>query len=123
MTTRAGLDAMEPLTDPTGPKGCPVTECLKVIGGKWKPVILYSVGHGATRFGILRRVIPGISKQVLTRQLRELEADGLIARKVIPGNVAHVEYSITPLGHSLDPVVEAMKDWGRARRESRAEQV
>ncbi len=107
---------MEPLTDPTGPDGCPVSECLKMIGGKWKPVILYSVGHGANRFGILTRVIPGISKQVLTRQLRELEADGLLARTVIPGNVAHVEYAITSLGHSLEPVIGAMKDWGLQKR-------
>ncbi len=111
---------MEPLTDPTGPNGCPVTECLQVIGGKWKPVILYCVGHGATRFGILRRVIPGISKQVLTRQLRELEADGLIARTVHPGAVAHVEYAITPLGDSLSRVIEEMKDWGLARRANRS---
>ena len=111
---------MEPLKDPTGPKGCPVSECLTVIGGKWKPVILFSVGHGATRFGILRKVIPGISKQVLTRQLRELEADGLISRTVHPGKVAHVEYAITELGHSLGPVVNAMKDWGLARRRERA---
>lgn len=108
--------ALEPMTDPTGPQGCPVSECLKVIGGKWKPVILFSVGHGANRFGILTRVIPGISKQVLSRQLKELEADGLIARTVVPGNVAHVEYSITPLGHSLEPVVVSMKDWGLQRR-------
>ena len=111
---------MEPLTDPTGPRGCPVTECMAVIGGKWKPVILYCVGNGANRFGILRRVIPGISKQVLTRQLREMEADGIISRQIFPGAVAHVEYAVTDEGRTLMPVVDAMKDWSLARRQRAA---
>lgn len=113
------MTTLEPLTDPTGANGCPVSECLSLIGGKWKPVILYCVGHGANRFGILRKVIPGISKQVLTRQLRELERDGILSRTVNPGRVVTVDYALTERGCSLGPVVEAMKIWGLAERANR----
>ena len=108
---------MKTLNGATDPTECPVSECLRVIGGKWKPVILYCIEHGANRFGILRRVIPGISKQVLTRQLRELEADGLVSRKEFQSKVAHVQYELTTLGQSLGPVVIAMKNWGLQRRQ------
>ncbi len=68
-------------TNPLPPE-CPVTFTLSIIGGKWKPIILFLVSNGVNRFGLLYRSIKGITKQVLTKQLRELEADGLLARRV-----------------------------------------
>lgn len=96
---------------------CPVTRCLAVIGGKWKPVILFSVEHGVNRFGAMRRAIPNVTKQMLTQQLRELEADGIIDRKVFAEVPPRVEYSLTEKGHSLLPVIAAMRDWGLAEAE------
>ena len=97
--------------DPILPN-CPVTYCLLIIGGKWKPIILYLLSNGVNRFGVLRRAIVGISKQMLTKQLRELEADGVIDRKVFAEVPPRVEYSLTEKGESLLPVIAAMKTWG-----------
>ena len=91
---------------------CPVTYCLSVVGGKWKPVILYLLSNGVHRFGRMRRAIDGISKQMLTKQLRELEADGVVHREVFAEVPPRVEYSLTAKGESLLPVVEAMRAWG-----------
>ena len=92
---------------------CPVTYCMSHIGGKWKPVILFLIRKGANRFGILHRGIEGITKQMLTKQLRELEADGILLRKVYPEVPPRVEYSFTEFGESLLPVIDAMSSWGR----------
>lgn len=92
--------------------GCPVTRTLQVIGGKWKPVILFCVLHGVNRFGAMQRAIPNVTKQMLTQQLRELEADGILHREIFPEVPPRVEYSLTPHGQSLLPVVEAMRAWG-----------
>ena len=97
--------------DPVLPS-CPVTYCLGVVGGKWKPVILYLLSNGVDRFGRMRRAITGISKQMLTKQLRELEADGVIHREVFAEVPPRVEYSLTEKGRSLLPVIEAMRAWG-----------
>lgn len=88
--------------------------CLEVVGGKWKPAILFSIQNGANRFGTMRSMIPGITKQMLTQQLRELERDELIDREIFPEIPPRVEYSITKYGKSLLPVVQAMQDWGEA---------
>lgn len=95
-------------------KSCPVTRCMKVIGGKWKIIILYAVQNGANRFGLLQKTIPDISKQMLTTQLRELEKDKIISRTIFPEIPPHVEYGITPLGKTLFPIIEAMDKWGRS---------
>ncbi len=92
---------------------CPVTYCLQIIGGKWKPIILFLLSNGVDRFGAMRRAIEGISKQMLTKQLRELEADGVIHRAVFAEVPPRVEYSLTEKGQSLLPVIEAMKEWGQ----------
>ena len=91
---------------------CPVTFCMSKIGGKWKPIILHLISKGANRFGILQRGIQGISKQMLTKQLRELEADGFLTRKIYAEIPPRVEYFITDLGFSLFPIIEHMRDWG-----------
>ena len=91
---------------------CPVTYTLQMIGGKWKPIILYLLSNGVDRFGVMRRAIDGISKQMLTKQLRELEADDIISRTVFAEVPPRVEYALTEKGESLLPVITAMKNWG-----------
>ncbi|HMS96825.1 MAG TPA: helix-turn-helix domain-containing protein [Tabrizicola sp.] len=98
--------------DPT--QGCPVTHCLQVVGGKWKPVILFCIQNGVDRFGAMGRAVPGITKQMLTQQLRELEADGIVSRTVHPVVPPRVDYALTDRGRSLLTVVAAMRDWGQA---------
>jgi len=93
---------------------CPVTRCLEVIGGKWKPVILFCIGNGICRFGAMQRAVPGVTKQMLTQQLRELEADGIITRTVFAEVPPRVEYALSEQGRSLLPVVDAMRLWGLA---------
>ena len=84
---------------------------MKVIGGKWKIIILYALQNGTNRFGVLQKTIPDISKQMLTTQLRELEKDKIISRKIFPEIPPRVEYAITPLGKTLFPIIEAMDKW------------
>lgn len=103
----------EPLVPDNGP-GCPVTHCLDVVGGKWKPIILFCVSRDINRFGALRRAIPAVTKQMLTQQLRELETDGILSRTVFAEIPPRVEYALTDRGHSLLPVIEAMRQWGEA---------
>ncbi len=95
------------------PGNCPVTYCMSKIGGKWKPVVLFLIRKGVNRFGILHRAISGISKQMLTKQLRELEADGILERKIFPEIPPRVEYYITDFGESLLPIIDDMARWGR----------
>jgi DNA-binding HxlR family transcriptional regulator len=92
---------------------CPVEATLKVIGGKWKVVILWWLGQDIHRFGELKRKIPGITVKMLTQQLRELETDGIVHRKVYPEVPPKVEYSLTDYGRSLEPITGLMCDWGK----------
>ena len=92
--------------------GCPVTATMEVIGGKWKPVILYTMMHDVNRFGELDKIIENVSKKVLTSQLRELEKDGIIKRKVFAQVPPKVEYTITSKGKTLYKIVKSMCDWG-----------
>lgn len=91
---------------------CPVAATMGIIGGKWKPIILYLISHDVNRFGEMLRMIEGISKKMLTSQLRELEKDGIIHRKVYAEVPPRVEYSITEKGHTLRPLIIAMREWG-----------
>jgi DNA-binding HxlR family transcriptional regulator len=101
---------------------CPVEATLDVIGGKWKVVILFWLKDRTLRFGELRRKIPGVSERVLTQQLRELEADGVVRREVFPQVPPRVEYSLTDYGRTLRPITELMCAWGKEhlRRNGRA---
>ena len=92
---------------------CPITYAMKVIGGKWKPIIFMRLSHGVNRFGILSRSIDGISKNMLTRELRELESHKIMSRKIFPEIPPRVEYSITKKGKTLLPVFEKLGEWGK----------
>lgn len=91
---------------------CPVSTLLELIGGKWKPVILYCLRQDTRRFGEIAVRIPSISRKVLTDQLRELEEAGLIKREAFKEIPPRVEYSMTDLGRSLAPILDAMEKWG-----------
>ena len=91
---------------------CPVTATIGIIGGKWKPIILYLISHEVNRFGEMHEMICGISKKMLTGQLRELERDGIIERKVFAEIPPRVEYSITEKGLTLRPIILSMREWG-----------
>jgi len=91
---------------------CPVTFCMQTLGGKWKPIIIYLIRKSVNRFGMLERGIEGINKQTLTKQLREMESDGILDRKVYPEIPPRVEYSFTSYGESLFPIIDAMSEWG-----------
>ncbi len=92
---------------------CSFELTLAVIGGKWKPIILYHLaGAGMLRFGEMRRGIPEVTERMLTRQLRELEADGLVRREVFREVPPRVEYTLTEPGRSLLPILLAMREWG-----------
>ena len=93
-------------------EGCPVEAALELIGGKWKGVILYHLLSETIRFNKLRQLMPGITQRMLTKQLRELEADKLISRKVYPEVPPKVEYSMTEYGNTLAPVINALHEWG-----------
>ena len=91
---------------------CPVETTLMLIGDKWKVLILRDLMPGTKRFGELKRSIGSVSQKVLTAQLRDMEKNGLVNRKVFPEVPPHVEYSLTELGQSLKPILDAMQSWG-----------
>src|SRR5262245_39978210 len=94
---------------------CPAEITLNVIGGRWKIPILWHLAQETKRFSELQRSVAGITQKMLTQQLRELERDGVVNRRVYPEVPPKVEYSLTPLGRSLEPVVGAMCRWGVRR--------
>ena len=92
--------------------GCPVEAALELIGGKWKGVILFHLLEGTQRFGELKKQVGTVTQRMLTKQLRELETDGLVSRKVFAVVPPHVEYSLTQKGETLRPIIIALRDWG-----------
>lgn len=92
--------------------GCPVSSTLKIIGGKWKPLILYFVSVDVNRFGQLQRMMPDCSKRMMTTQLRELENDGIIHREVFAEVPPKVIYTLTEKGESLRPLFSELSKWG-----------
>jgi DNA-binding HxlR family transcriptional regulator len=101
-----------PVPGPPGKSGCAVESALGVIGGRWKGVVLYWLLGDKKRFGELRRKLPNCSARVLTLQLRELEADGLVKRTVFAEVPPRVEYELTTFGRSLEPILLGLRDWG-----------
>ncbi len=91
---------------------CPVEITLMLIGDKWKVLILRDLMPGTKRFGELKKSIGNVSQKVLTAQLRDMEEKGLISRKVYAEVPPRVEYSLTELGKSLSPILDAMREWG-----------
>jgi DNA-binding HxlR family transcriptional regulator len=91
---------------------CPVTATMDIIGGKWKILIMHLINNDINRFGKMGMMLKDISKQMLTTQLRELENDQIIERKIYPEIPPRVEYFLTEKGKSLLPIIELMKDWG-----------
>ena len=93
---------------------CPAEITLKLIGGRWKIPIIFHLLAGRRRFSELARALTGVTQKMLTQQLREMERNGLVSRNIFPQVPPKVEYSLTELGTSLKPVVEAMCRWGEA---------
>lgn len=94
--------------------GCSVEAVVSLIDGKWKCVVLFHLLDGTMRFNEIRRQIPGVTQRMLTNQLRELEQDGLIIRKVYAQVPPEVEYSLSDMGRGLEPILMALKVWGDA---------
>ncbi len=92
---------------------CPVETTLMLIGSKWKILILRDLLEGTRRFSQLKRSVQGISQKMLTASLRSMEEDGLVSRKVYPEVPPRVEYTLTPTGYSLRPVLDALAAWGK----------
>ena len=98
------------------PFNCPVTVTTRIIGGKWKPSILYYLQGRTRRFSELEKLLSGPTKKMLTQQLRELEHDDIILRKVFAQVPPRVEYSMTKHGESLRPILQLMSAWGKRHR-------
>ena len=92
---------------------CGVAVSLEIIGGKWKGVILWHLCHKTLRFSQLRRRLQGVTQKMLTQQLRELERDKLVNRKVYAEVPPRVEYSLTELGRTLEPTLRQLCEWGK----------
>ena len=103
--------------------GCAVEVTLSVIGGLWKPVILFHLLRDKKRFMELTRLMPNTTQRMLTLQLRELEADGIIARHIYPQVPPKVEYELTPFGRTLAPVLISLREWGESYQTRRAKDV
>lgn len=96
---------------------CGLDAAVSVVGGKWKPLILWQLHDGPKRHGVLWRSLAGVSEKVLTQQLRELEAHGIVHREVFAEVPPRVEYSLTVLGQSLNDALLALGDWGEQHAE------
>ncbi|CAL1519283.1 helix-turn-helix domain-containing protein [Chitinophaga sp. MM2321] len=102
---------------------CSTAHTLSVIGGRWKPSILWLLLDNKLRYNELRKAIPGISERVLVLQLRELENDQLVKRVIFPEVPPRVEYELTPLGRSMEVMLQHMTDWGAMHRKHSSKQV
>ena len=96
---------------------CPITISVNIIGGKWKIPILYTLREETLRFSEIQKVLNKVTQKMLTQQLRELERDGLISRKVYAQVPPKVEYSITPMGRKLEPILDSLCNWGKEYKE------
>lgn len=96
---------------------CGVTLCMSMIGGPWKPIILFRISKGVNRFNKLVNEIEGINRQMLSKQLKQLERAGILERTQFPEIPPRVEYKLTTLGKSFLPVIQAMNRWGTKHQE------
>lgn len=103
----------ESMQDPAGRARCPVDFTLRMVGGKWKPLILYRLTTSTLRFGQLQRMMPQVTQRMLTLQLRELERDGLLTRTIFPEVPPRVEYALTPAADKLMPILAQLGGWMR----------
>ena len=92
--------------------GCPVKATTRVLAGKWKVAIVWHLSFGTKRFAEIRDLLPGVSEKVLTAQLRRLEQDGVLRRRVTPSVPPRVDYELTAAGWELIPIMQSMCDWG-----------
>lgn len=92
---------------------CSLHLTMDMIGNKWKPLVLFHLLEGPQRSGVLQRTVPEISNKMFTQTVRELERDGLLERTVHPVVPPHVEYKLTALGRSLEPILNSLDDWGK----------
>jgi DNA-binding HxlR family transcriptional regulator len=95
---------------------CPVTLTTQIIGGKWKPLIIFLISTGVNRFGQMQRGIPSISKKMLTQELRDLEQYGILHRQIFPEIPPRVEYTLTDWGKAALPILRSMAQWGESYR-------
>ena len=91
--------------------GCPIEDAMRLLGGRWRALLIYYLIDGPKRFAQLRRDNPKISHRMLTLELRALENAGVISRTVMPGQIAHVEYELTASGRKVIPLINALGDW------------
>ncbi len=91
---------------------CPVATTISLLSSKWKVLIIRDLLNGTMRYSGLKKSVVGISQKMLTQSLREMESDGLITRKIFPVIPPKVEYSLSPLGQSMRPIIEEMANWG-----------
>ncbi|MFO1024983.1 MAG: helix-turn-helix domain-containing protein [Acetobacteraceae bacterium] len=109
-------DALVMLAQRRAEQPCGVETTLSVIEGRWKPRILFQLLEGTKRFSELKRRLPGVTQRMLTLHVRELERDGLVHREVYREVPPKVEYSLTEMGRSLEPLLRFMSDWGHGNR-------
>jgi DNA-binding HxlR family transcriptional regulator len=93
--------------------GCPIEDAMQLLGGRWRTLLIYYLTKGSKRFSELRRDNPRISQRMLTLELRELEAAGVISRTLSPGTPARVDYELTAQGRKLVPLIDALGEWWR----------
>lgn len=107
------------MTHPINYHECPIGTAITIIGGKWKIPVLYNLREGTLRFSEIQKALPQVSQKMLTQQLRELERDGLVSRKVYAQIPPKVEYTITPLAKKLEPILDELCMWGSEYQELR----
>ncbi len=101
-----------------GEHQCGMSIAIAAIGGKWKMHLMWVLADGPVRFGAIRRALTGVSEKVLAENLKELEAMGIVHRELFPEVPPRVEYSLTPLGRSLNEALTSLEDWGNEHREA-----
>ena len=107
--------------EPTSGFTCGLDATLRVIAGKWKPLIIYFLIQGPNRYGALKRAVRGVSDKMLIQQLKELEADGIVTRRDYKQVPPRVDYTLTPLGHSLAEALVPLCNWGADNMEAVAQ--